>query len=70
VDFVLLLTDPTLRIADAGGEVRQGADLPGVRALPGLRLVAHRPWFELYAVGNAHTLAPGAHQPACYAALH
>jgi hypothetical protein len=69
VDFVLLLTDPTLRIADAGGEVDRGADLAALRALPGLRLVVHRPWFELYAVGGARTLPPGVRQPTCYAAL-
>ena len=69
VDFVLLLTDPTVRIGQSGGRVDRGADFAGVRALPDLRLVARRPAFELYAVGGARALPPGAHQPACYAAL-
>jgi hypothetical protein len=69
VDFVLLLTDPTVRIGQSGGGVDRGADFAGVRALPGLRLVTRRRAFELYAVGGARTLPPGAHQRACYAAL-
>ncbi len=69
VDFVLLLTDPAVRIGQSGGGVDRGADFAGVRALPGLRLVARRRAFELYAVGGARTLPAGAHRRACYAAL-
>jgi hypothetical protein len=69
VDFVLLLTDPTVRIGQSGGRVDQGADFAAVRALPDLRLVRRRRAFELYAVGGARTRPPGAHRRACYAAL-
>lgn len=69
VSFVLLLTDRELHIGQSGGRVDRGADLAGIRALPDLRLVARRPWFELFAVGGARTLQPGAHQGGCYAAL-
>jgi hypothetical protein len=69
VDFVLLLTDPTVRIGQSGGRVDRGADFAGIRALSDLRLVTRRRAFELYAVGGARTLPPGAHQRACYAAL-
>jgi hypothetical protein len=52
IDYVLLLTDPTVRIGQSGGRLGRHVDYPHVRTLPELHRIVVRPSFELYSVGD------------------
>jgi hypothetical protein len=69
VDFVLLLTDPTVRIGQSGGRLGRHVDRAGLRSLPELHRVLRRNTFQLYAVGRNVLTPPGDDPKPCATAI-